>query len=152
MNYKNVSGCGIIAALYFVLCSVFSPLSFGPVQVRIATALVMAVSINKKIWPGVLVGVTLANFFSPLGVIDVAFGLVGAGIGVFFVVKTKNIVHSAVLYSIATGVIVGIELAIIYSMPYIYAVLSVFGGNLVSCIIGVFLLKAKTIQNIIKGF
>ena len=152
MNYKNVSGCAIIAALYFVLCSAFSPLSFGPVQVRIATALVMAVSINKKIWPGVLVGVTLANFFSPLGVIDVAFGLVGSGIGVFFVVKTKKIVHSAVLYSIATGIIVGIELAIIYSMPYIYAALSVFGGNLVSCIIGMFLLKAKTIQNIIKGF
>lgn len=152
MNHKSIIGCGIIAALYFVLCTAFSPLSFGPVQVRIATALVMAVSINKKIWPGVLAGVALANFFSPLGIIDVAFGLAGSGLGMIFVVKLKNIVYSSIAYSIATGVIVGVELAMVYSMPYIYAALSVFAGNFLSCIIGVFLIKTKTIQNIVKGF
>jgi len=64
----------LIAAVYFVLTVVFTPLSFGPIQIRFSEALtVLPYSFPEAIL-GVSIGCFLANLTSPFGPIDWIFG------------------------------------------------------------------------------
>lgn len=71
---KKVVRAGVIAALYFVLTFFLSPISFGPVQVRISEALTLLPFIFPEAIFGVTLGCIIANLSSPFGVIDVVLG------------------------------------------------------------------------------
>ena len=64
---------GIIASVYFIVCMVFMPLSYGGIQVRFAEALtVLPLFFGEAVW-GLSIGCLLANFFGN-GPIDIIFG------------------------------------------------------------------------------
>ncbi len=90
---NSISKCGIFAALYFMLCIVFYPLSFGGVQVRLAEALtILPLFFSEAIW-GLTIGCLIANFFGN-GILDVVFGtlatLISAILTYFIGKKIKN--------------------------------------------------------------
>lgn len=74
-----------IAALYVVLTLVFAPISFGPVQLRIAEALCILPLFTSAAIPGLFVGCLLANLIGGGIILDVVFGslatLIGAVVG-----------------------------------------------------------------------
>jgi len=87
-NYRNTRWLTLgaaIAALYVVLTLVFAPISFGPMQVRIAEALTILPLFTSAAVPGLFVGCVLANIMGGGVVLDVIFGslatLIGAGVG-----------------------------------------------------------------------
>ena len=65
----------IIAALYVVLTLISSPIAYGAVQFRISEVLNHLVVFNKKYIVGILIGVVIANLFSPLLPYDLIFGV-----------------------------------------------------------------------------
>ena len=75
----------VIAALYVVLTLVFAPISFGPVQVRIAEALCILPMFTPAAIPGLFIGCLIANFIGGGIMLDVIFGslatLIGAVLG-----------------------------------------------------------------------
>lgn len=75
----------IIAALYVVLTLVFAPISFGPVQLRIAEALCIMPLFTSAAIPGLFVGCIIANLLGGGIIVDVIFGslatLIGAWLG-----------------------------------------------------------------------
>ena len=75
----------IIAALYVVLTLVFAPISFGPVQVRIAEALCILPMFTPAAIPGLFIGCLIANLIGGGIILDVIFGslatLIGAVLG-----------------------------------------------------------------------
>ena len=75
----------LIAALYVVLTLVFAPISFGPVQVRIAEALCILPMFTPAAIPGLFIGCLIANFIGGGIMLDVIFGslatLIGAVLG-----------------------------------------------------------------------
>ena len=75
----------VIAALYVVLTLVFAPISFGPVQVRIAEALCILPMFTPAAIPGLFIGCMLANLIGGGIMLDVIFGslatLIGAVLG-----------------------------------------------------------------------
>ncbi len=71
----------IIAALYVVLTLVFAPISFGPVQVRIAEALCILPIFTPAAIPGLFIGCLIANFVGGGIIIDVIFGSIATLIG-----------------------------------------------------------------------
>ena len=75
----------VIAALYVVLTMVFAPISFGPVQVRIAEALCILPMFTPAAIPGLFIGCVLANLIGGGIILDVVFGslatLIGAVLG-----------------------------------------------------------------------
>ena len=75
----------VIAALYVVLTLVFAPISFGPVQVRIAEALCILPMFTPAAIPGLFIGCLIANLIGGGIMLDVIFGsiatLIGAVIG-----------------------------------------------------------------------
>ena len=87
-NYKNtrlLTQGAAIAALYVVLTLVFAPISFGPMQVRIAEALTILPLFTPAAVPGLFAGCLLANIIGGGILPDVIFGslatLIGAWIG-----------------------------------------------------------------------
>ena len=74
-----------IAALYVVLTLIFAPISFGPVQVRIAEALCILPMFTPAAIPGLFIGCFLANLIGGGIILDVIFGslatLIGAVLG-----------------------------------------------------------------------
>ena len=71
MNSKTTAVAVVYAALYSALVIVLGPFSYGPVQLRVADAMVALIPIFG--WAGILgqaIGVFISNIFSPIGWID----------------------------------------------------------------------------------
>ena len=75
----------VIAALYVALTLIFAPISFGPVQVRIAEALCILPMFTPAAIPGLFIGCAIGNLLGGGIMLDVVFGslatLIGAVLG-----------------------------------------------------------------------
>ena len=80
-NIKFLVVGGVIAALYATLCVVFAPISFGPIQFRIAEGLTVLPFFSGAAVPGLFIGCVIANLFSPFGILDVIVGSIASLIG-----------------------------------------------------------------------
>lgn len=70
-----------IAAIYVVLTMVFAPISFGPVQFRIAEALCILPFFTPAAVPGLFVGCFLSNLLCGAAPLDVIFGSLATLVG-----------------------------------------------------------------------
>lgn len=71
----------MIAAVYVVLCLVFAPISYGPIQARIAEALTILPYFTPAAIPGLFIGCLIANLMGGSILLDVAFGSLATLIG-----------------------------------------------------------------------
>ena len=82
---RRIAHGAIIAAVYVVLCIIFQPISYGPIQFRIAEALTIMPLFTPAAIPGLFVGCILANIIGQGVIMDVIFGslatLIGAVLG-----------------------------------------------------------------------
>jgi uncharacterized membrane protein len=72
-NLKSLVLGSLIAALYAILTIALAPLSYGPVQFRVAEALTLLPFYFPEAIPGLFVGCFIANFFGN-GMLDVFVG------------------------------------------------------------------------------
>lgn len=145
MNNKYIAKTAIIAVLYFVINTVFSAFSFGAVQVRIVNVLYQLVPYNKKYFGSLVLGVILANLVSPLGWIDMVFGVGTTVVGLGLANLANRDVESllirkwitAITVSLAT-ILVAIELNIVFGLPILPTFLTVAFGQFISQVIGIY--------------
>lgn len=104
LSVKFLAKTAITAALYVILTIVFAPISFGPVQVRIAAALYQFVAVDKRYYLGMVLGVALANLYSPFGLVDVLAGLVIAGGGLAAAIWLNQYTKSQNKRALITGI------------------------------------------------
>lgn len=146
---KTLAYTGIIAALYVVINTVLGGASFGPIQMRVSNTLYQLVAFNKKFYFGLVLGVFIANMFSPLGWYDLVFGVgttvLGLGVGILVNKKVSNqLVKQIVIAAFVTlaTLLVAIELHMVFGVPILMTWLTVGAGQLVSQVIGIFLIRA----------
>ena len=72
-SVRKLVRCGVVAALYVVLCMALQPLSYGAVQVRVAEALCLLPVFGAEYIAGVVLGCFLANLLGST-IVDVIFG------------------------------------------------------------------------------
>ena len=60
-SVRKLVRCGVVAAIYVVLCMALQPLSYGAVQVRVAEALCLLPVFGAEYIAGVVLGCFLAN-------------------------------------------------------------------------------------------
>ena len=130
INTETIALTGVTAAVYMVATLAVSPIAFGAVQFRLSEVMVLLSWINPAFAPGLVLGCALANMFSPLGVIDVLFGTFHTFCSVMMIKRTKNI-YLASLWPTIFSFIIGLELYIAYSAPFIVSTLSVMAGELI---------------------
>ena len=132
MKAKDIAIYAMIAALYFITTIIFSPISFGPVQFRVAEMLVMLCLFKKGAIAGVTIGCMIANLYSPMGIIDVIFGGLATLLICIFVNKTQKPFASVIFGSILSGIVVSAEMSIMIGVDFFQGFLGVFVGELVS--------------------
>ena len=74
INTRKLVTAAIIGALYAVLTMVLSPISYGPIQMRVSEVLcILPYFLPYTAW-GLFFGCVVANLISAAGVLDVVFG------------------------------------------------------------------------------
>lgn len=137
-NLKRMSRLAIVASLYIALTVVFSLLSYGNIQFRLAEILIFLCFFRKDYGVSLVLGCLIANIFSPLGIIDVAFGTIATILSVVCVMFCKKLWFAIFPPVIFNGIIVGIELNLVLELPLILSMISVIIGEAVVLVIGCF--------------
>ncbi|EOD00125.1 QueT transporter family protein [Caldisalinibacter kiritimatiensis] len=125
MNTRYLSKSAAIAALYVILVALEIPLgtlAFGPVQIRVAEALVLLPLIESAAIPGVFIGCLLANtiltFTSGFGLIDIVGGSLVTLIAAYLTSKMPNKILGVIPPVALNGLIVSIWVAKFTNFPY----------------------------------
>jgi uncharacterized membrane protein len=122
MDSRDLSLISIIAVLYAVLVIVLAPISFGPVQLRIADCIIpLAALFGLPAVFGVTIGCFVSNMYYWLGFYDVFFGPLANFIAAFliFLLRRKPIL-ATILGSLPIGFIVGGYLWIFFPPPVVF--------------------------------
>ncbi len=139
---KDLALIGIYAGLYAALVVVLGFAAYGPIQIRVADALLAAVPLLGL--PGVLghtLGVFVANLFSTLGPIDLLNTIpsfVMSFVVYYIYRKTNNdftVIGTCTAYSIVLGITVGWMLNFVTGAPLIATIAYVAIGNYVASVL-----------------
>jgi uncharacterized membrane protein len=139
---KKIAVIAIYAALYAALVVALGPFSYGPVQVRIADALLAVVPLLGL--AGVLghtLGVFVANMFSTLGPIDLLNTIPSFAMAfvVYYVYKrTDNdytVMATCTAYSVVIGITVGAMLSYVLGFPLVETIAYVILGNVIASVL-----------------
>ncbi|MBU5592837.1 QueT transporter family protein [Clostridium sp. MSJ-4] len=132
----------VVAAIYAVLTMGLAPISYGPVQFRVSELMVLLAFIDPLYVPGLVLGCVIANFTSPLGIVDIFFGSFATTISLFMITKSKNLIVASLWPAIFNGIILGLEFNILTNAPLLATTLYVaFGEFVVVTIIGCTIMK-----------
>ncbi|MCC3237710.1 QueT transporter family protein [Pediococcus acidilactici] len=150
MNVREIVISAIVAALYVAITFVFSAVSFGPLQFRVAEILNCLVVYDRRYIWGVSLGVLIANLQSSLGIIDITWGtlttLITLSVVIIAIRKlTDNRVKLALTVIITTilmGFLVALELTYILKVPFFYTWATVSLGEFGVMFIGAFVMYA----------
>lgn len=90
---KFLARTAVIAALYAILTLALAPISYGPLQFRVAESLTLLPILFLEAVPGLTVGCLIANIFSAYGWYDMVFGtlatFIAAALTRFFATRKK---------------------------------------------------------------
>ena len=153
-SVRKLARCGLVAAIYVVLCLALQPLSYGAVQVRVAEALCLLPVFGAEYILGVVLGCFLANLLGST-VVDVVFGTLATLLACLVTYKLRDIrvkglaIPASLPPVVFNMIIVGaFEITFFFSDGAPTAMLAVFNavtvgiGELISCtILGVALVK-----------
>ena len=121
MNTREISLIAIIAALYAAIVILLAPISFGPIQLRVADALIpLAALFGLPAVYGVSLGALVANAYWFLSPIDIVLGAVANLIAGYIIYRYKNkLVSASLAASLVIGLIVGGYLWLFFPSPSI---------------------------------
>ena len=107
-NTRAVVNAGLIAAIYVALTLIFQPISFGPIQFRVAEALTLLPILTLDAVPGLFVGCLIANVLGGAVWFDVALGSLATLLAAVCTRKLRGQPVVAALFpTVFNGLIVG---------------------------------------------
>lgn len=144
MKTKNLVTNAVVAALYVVITSLLSFMSFGAIQFRVAEMLNHLAVFNKKYILGIVGGVFISNlFFSTMVAYDIVFGVAHSLLSLLIMSGiTRKITNIWVKMSVNTIVftlgsaIIAWELYLALQFPFWFSYFTVAIGEFVVMGIG----------------
>ncbi len=125
----------MIGAIYVILNIIFAPISYGPVQVRIAEALAVLPFIDPSAIIGLFIGCILANVYGGLGMVDIIGGSLCTLIAAYLTSKMKNPKLAPLPPVLINAFGVSIYLHLLFDLPYWITVLYIGVGEVIACYI-----------------
>lgn len=124
MNTKEVSLTAVIAALYAAIVIILAPISFGPIQLRVADALIpLAALLGLPAVYGVALGALVANTYWFMSPIDVVLGTLANLVAGYVMYKYKdNLISASLASSVIVGLVVGGYLWLFFPPPSILGI------------------------------
>ncbi len=121
MKTRDISLSAVIAALYAALVIILAPISFGPIQLRVADCLIpLSALFGPPCVIGVALGAFVGNAYWFLSPIDVVLGAL-ANLAASYVVYRyrERLVAASAAASLIIGVVVGGYLWLFFPPPSI---------------------------------
>lgn len=147
-NAHRITNIGVVAAIYVVLTIVGGDLSYGPIQFRVAEALMLLCFFSKDYILSLTLGCFIANIYSTVGLIDTVVGTSAtliAGILIYLFRKDNSLsrmIVCSLFPVVANGFLVGAELNLVLKFPFWLSVGEVALGEFVCVtVLGVILFK-----------
>ncbi len=145
MKASELSLVVIFSSLYSVLVVLLAPLSYGPIQLRIADCLIpLAALLGWPVIAGVTIGCFLGNAYFWLSPQDVILGTIAnlfAATVIYLLRKRKFL--ACVLGSLPIGIIVGSYLWVFFPPPDIFGLkLPLWGAMIISITISTLIVVA----------
>ena len=145
-SVRRLCEAGLIAALYTALTVLLQPIAFGNLQVRVSEALTILPVFTPAAVPGLAVGCALSNALcvaaNPAGAWDILFGTLATLAAALLTRALRDVrffgwpVLSALPPVLFNGIVVGLELAIVYFdfswLTYLICALEVAVGELIA--------------------
>lgn len=125
----------MIGAIYVILNIIFAPISYGPIQVRIAEALVVLPFIDPSAIIGLFIGCILANVYGGLGMVDIIGGSLCTLIAAYLTSKMKNPKLAPLPPVLINAFGVSIYLHLLFDLSYWITVLYIGIGEVIACYI-----------------
>jgi len=138
-NSVSITLTATFAAVYAIGVYFLTPISFLPFQVRVADALLPLAMLFG--WPAIIglsIGAFIANFFGPLGVVDILGGALANFLATFLAWKLfRNRSRFWQLVGVAEEIaavtlIVGTYLSYVLAQPLLLVWLGVFSGSVLA--------------------
>ena len=144
MKVRFLAITAIIAAVYVAVSMLIAPFGFTQVQFRVSEMFNHLVAFNPRFGFGIVFGVFITNMFSPLGPIDLVFGvthsIITLGIFIFICKFVKNILVRLIINTFLftfTMFIIAFELNIALELPFLWTWLTVAAGEFVVLAVGI---------------
>lgn len=155
-NAHRIAVIGVVAAIYVVITIVGADLSYGPIQFRVAEALMLLCFFNKDYIFSLTIGCFIANIFSTVGLIDTVVGTSATLVAAIMIYVFRNedsavrMVICSLFPVVVNGLMVGAELNLVLKLPFWLSVGEVaFGEFVCVTVLGVIIFRLLS-KN--KGF
>lgn len=135
LTTRWIATTAVLAAVYYALTVIFSPISYGPIQFRVSEVMNMLVFFNPGFAPGIVLGVFLSNITSPLGAYDLVFGTFHTAISLYFMSKVHNKWVASLMPALFAWII-GFELVLAFGggfVGFLTMSLSVAASEVIIC-------------------
>lgn len=114
---RKIALSALIAAVYAALTLALAPISYGPVQFRVAEALTLLPFCIPEAILGLSIGCMLSNVWGGFGLIDVIFGSAATLLSAWLTYKMPKVWLAAIPPVVINALVVGGFLGIITEMP-----------------------------------
>ena len=129
-SVADMARLAIVAGLYAALTLAIPGMGFLAIQFRISELLVLLCFYRRDYCIALILGCFVANCFSPMALADMIFGTLATAIAVIPMFSIKNIWVASLLPVISNGIIIGLELWLIYGEPLWFSMATVALGEL----------------------
>lgn len=144
MKIKTLATSGIIAAMYVAVTLLVAPFGFTNVQFRLSEMFNHLVVFNKKFIFAIVLGVFVANLFSPLGLYDLVFGVGQSLLALTITILSAKFISGIfkrMLFNTAIFTflmcIIAFELNLALELPFLITWLTIAVGEFVVMAIGI---------------
>ena len=114
INTKTMAVMAMVAGLYAAITVSQSAIGFGPIQFRVAESLNLLAFFNPIFAPAVLLGVFVANLFSPYGLVDIVFGTSASLVALLLILATKKLEGGLLLASLWPTIINALVIPLVF--------------------------------------
>lgn len=133
LSPKYLVRIALIAAIYVTINIIFAPISYGPVQVRIAEALAVLPFIDPAAIGGLFLGCILSNIWGGLGIVDVLGGSLCTLIAAILTYRMKKPIFAPLPPVLVNAIGVSLYLHLLFELPYWLTLIYIGFGQLIAC-------------------
>ena len=132
-NIMKITRAALFAALYAVLTIALAPISYGPLQFRVAEAMTVLPVFFPEAVPGLFIGCFIANIFGGNGALDVVFGSLATLAAALLTRRMKSPWLVPLPPVLVNALVIPTVLIFTAGLPWPLMALEVGAGQLGSC-------------------
>lgn len=133
LNPNYIVRIAFIAAIYVTISIIFAPISYGPIQVRVAEALTVLPFIDSAAIGGLFLGCILSNLWGGLGLVDILGGSLCTLLAAVLTYHMKKPIFAPLPPLLVNAIGVSLYLHLLFELPYYLTVLYIGIGQLIAC-------------------